>query len=69
MARISHGKVADQKQVQQDFDLLQGSAMVLLNQDGNKELRLMRMDVVSEQFALTIVHFSNGGDGSGEDWF
>lgn len=63
MAGIFHGAVADQEDFEQDFNLLQRGAELLLSQDRCKELRLMRMDVVSEQFALTVVHFSNGGDG------
>lgn len=63
MAGIFHGVVADQKHIEQDFNLLQRCAELLLSQDRSKELWLVRMNVVCEQFPLTGIHFSNSSDG------
>jgi len=63
MTGIFHGAVADQEHIEQDFNLLQRGAELLLSQDRCQELRLVRMDVVCEQFALTVIHFFNNSDG------
>ena len=63
MAGIFHGVVADQEHIEQDLQLLQRCAELLLSQDRSKELWLVRMDVVCEQFSLTGIHFSNSSDG------